>query len=610
MSNSYKRRWKFSFVAAFLATIVTVILSGMMVPATAQAQFRDIQGHWAQPCIEALAQRKIINGYPDGSFRPNAPVTRAEFASLVIPAFPAAVNATRPFAPIEFRDVPRSHWAYSTIANASAAEFLAGYPGNIFRPNQNISRAQVLTALVSGLNYAPTQPVTTTLNTTYSDAQSIPAYARTAIAAATERGIVVNYSNVKQLNPNQSASRAEVAAFLCQTIQGTAQAKLIPSRYIAGSSQLPATNPPTEPRTEIRGVWLTNIDSEVLFSKQNLSNGLQQLAQLNFNTVYPTVWNWGHTLYPSKVAESVIGRAVDPEPGLQDRDMLAEIVEQGHQKGFTVIPWFEFGMMAPADSALALSHPDWLTTRRDGSRIVKEGKYDRVWLNPFKPEVQQFLINLISEIVTNYDADGIQLDDHFGMPVELGYDEFTVQLYRQEHQGQAPPSNPLDPEWMRWRADKLTNLMSEVFRVVKARKPKAIMALSPNPQKFSYETFLQDWESWERRGLVEELTIQLYRPDLERFTIEMAQPEVIAARDHIPVAIGILTGLKGRPSPMTTVRDQVQAVRDRGFAGVSFFFYETLWNGGTETVNERKQVFQTLFAKAVERPDTEAQSNS
>ncbi|MGB3494267.1 MAG: family 10 glycosylhydrolase, partial [Elainellaceae cyanobacterium] len=72
---------------------------------------------------------------------------------------------------------------------------------------------------------------------------------------------------------------------------------------------------------ELRGVWLTNIDSDVLFSPSHLNTSLEQLAHLHFNTVYPSVWNWGYTLFPSPVAEQAIGAAVDPHPALQGRDV-------------------------------------------------------------------------------------------------------------------------------------------------------------------------------------------------------------------------------------------------------------------------------------------------
>lgn len=330
--------------------------------------------------------------------------------------------------------------------------------------------------------------------------------------------------------------------------------------------------------TELRGLWLTNIDSDVLFDRQRLSDALQRIARLGFNTVYPTVWNWGYTLYPSAVAQPVVGRSLDPEPGLQKRDMLAEIVEQGHRQGLKVLPWFEFGLMAPADSELARRHPDWITQRRNGTQIVMEGQHSRVWLNPFQPQVQQFIVNLIAEIVTTYEVDGIQLDDHFGLPVELGYDAFTVQLYQHEHQGKRPPDNPHDPEWMRWRADKITGLMARVFQTVKERRPDCLVTVAPNPQVPSYESYLLDWQTWVRWGFVEEIVLQVYRDDLKSFIAELERPEVQTVRRHIPVSVGILVGLKQHPVPIKQVQQQVWAVRDRRFAGVSFFYYETLNN--------------------------------
>lgn len=370
------------------------------------------------------------------------------------------------------------------------------------------------------------------------------------------------------------------------------------------SSPLKAQTPIAQQQTsELRGVWLTNIDSDVLFERDRLQQALKNLDTLNFNTVYPAVWNWGYTLYPSKVAAQVIGKSLDPTPGLQGRDMLQEIVTEGHKQGLTVIPWFEFGFMAPADSLLAKNRPQWLTNRRDGTKIVKEGTHDRVWLSPFRPDVQQFIQDLIVEIVKNYDIDGIQFDDHFGLPSELGYDAYTVALYKQEHRGQAPSKNPKDPEWVRWRANKITDFMKRVFTAIKANKKNCLVSVAPNPQRFSYEYFLADWQKWERMGLIEDLVLQIYRDDLNVFVSELEYPEVKAARKHIPVSIGILSGLKNRSVSMQQIKTQVQKVRDRKFAGVSFFFYETLWNLSQEKTLERQAGFQQIFPKPTTYPN-------
>ena len=285
------------------------------------------------------------------------------------------------------------------------------------------------------------------------------------------------------------------------------------------TSAYPTKNSNCSESQELRGVWLTNVDSEVLFSAKNTTNAIANLAKLNFNTLYPTVWNWGYTLYPSSVAKKATGYSLDPTPGLQNRDVLQEIVEQGHKKDMKVIPWFEFGFMAPADSTLAKKHPQWLTNRQDGTNIWWEGKvHQRVWLNPLHPGVQKFITDLVVELVSNYDIDGIQFDDHFGYPSELGYDKYTTALYQKEHQGKSPPTNHKDPEWVQWRANKITAYMEKLFHAIKRANPQAIVSLSPNPQNFSLNSFLLDWQTWERKGLIEELVLQVYRSSHSSFT--------------------------------------------------------------------------------------------
>ncbi|MEL6578438.1 MAG: glycoside hydrolase family 10 protein [Cyanobacteria bacterium J06621_12] len=374
-----------------------------------------------------------------------------------------------------------------------------------------------------------------------------------------------------------------------------------------GNSQL-ATDSPVEqcqldqPR-EIRGVWLTNVDSDVLFEAEKTEEAIALLAEANFNTLYPTVWNWGYTLYPSSVSAEFTGRELDPTEGLQGRDVLAEIVELGHEQEMAVIPWFEFGFMAPADSELAQRHPEWLTARQDGSTIWWEGKvHQRVWLNPLRPDVQQFMTDLIVEIVSNYDIDGIQLDDHFGYPSELGYDDFTVSLYRQEHDGASPPTNPKDKQWVQWRADKITDYVETLFQEIKRHNPHAIVSVSPNPQHFSLNSFLLDWYRWERKGLIEELVVQIYRDGNDSFIRELEQPEIQAAREHIPVGIGVLSGLKGRNVLWHKIARQVKIAREREYAGVSFFFYESLWNLAAESPTRRQAALKNLFHHQAQRP--------
>lgn len=204
----------------------------MAAPAIAQStRFTDVQSnYWAAACINDLAQRQIIRGYADGRFRPFDPVTRAEFAAMVRQAFPDEAPSREA---VQFVDVPANHWAAAAIQDAYRKGFLSGYPGRVFNPNQQIPRVQGLVAIASGLDAVATQPITTVLNSAYADAGMVPEYARAAVAAATEKSWVVNYPQVRQLDPTRLASRAEVASFLCQALNPG----VIPAQYIANTQQ-------------------------------------------------------------------------------------------------------------------------------------------------------------------------------------------------------------------------------------------------------------------------------------------------------------------------------------------------------------------------------------
>jgi len=189
------------------------------------SNFLDVQGHWAQSYIESLASLEVIGGFPDGTYRPNDPVTRAQFAAIVNQAFsPSPKRSGRSFV-----DVNRNFWAYSAIQTAYQGNFLSGYPGGIFRPQQAIPRVEVLVSLASGLGLNAGQA---TALSKYNDAARIPAWATGGIAAATEEEIVVNYPSVAQLNPTRNATRAEVAAFVYQALVNAGQAEPIESPYV------------------------------------------------------------------------------------------------------------------------------------------------------------------------------------------------------------------------------------------------------------------------------------------------------------------------------------------------------------------------------------------
>lgn len=335
---------------------------------------------------------------------------------------------------------------------------------------------------------------------------------------------------------------------------------------------------------EMRGVWLTNVDSDILHSRNNIKQGLQRLKDLGFNTIYPVVWQRGFTLYPSAIAQSFTGSSVITDRNFENRDMVAEVITEAKSHNFRVIPWFEYGLMAPPSFPLAQKHQNLLTLDSSGEQIRLKSHDsnkpdEQVWLNPCQPDVQKFIVDLIAEFVRKYpEIDGIQLDDHFGFPVELGYDTFTQNLYQQENNGIKAPQNHTDRAWIDWASSKVTQLLKQVFHAVKSEQPNCLVSISPNPQGFSKKYYLADWKLWVQEGLAEEIVLQVYRSNLLAFANEISKQEVLKACQHLPVSIGILAGVKTHSVDLNLIKQQLQETRKQKFAGVSFFFYETVVN--------------------------------
>lgn len=207
--------------AGLIEFVAPAIAGGQSVPSL----FSDVKGHWAQAYIDALAQRNIISGFPDGAFRPNEPVTRVQFAAIINKAFSPAANQPDAL----FQDVQTSFWGYQAIQTATRGGFMKGYPEGVFKPNQAIPRVQVLVALANGLNYNPGDM---NLLSTFQDFNQIPSWATAPVAAATQRKVVVNYPTLTLLNPNRETTRAEVAAFVYQALVNAGKAEAIQSPYI------------------------------------------------------------------------------------------------------------------------------------------------------------------------------------------------------------------------------------------------------------------------------------------------------------------------------------------------------------------------------------------
>lgn len=194
-------------IACFLAVIIAMPL--ISVPTTAYgASFSDIRGHWAESYINKAVSSGFVKGYPDGDFRPDNAVTRAEFTSMVNKALGNTGTAA-----VNFKDVPYNEWYYSDVAKGMSAAFVGGYDDNTFRPNNSVTREE---AAVMISRFVPTYGSTGNTST-FKDRLSISTWASDAVSKIYGKGYMGAYDDGKY-HPQDSLTRAQAAKIMCSIL--------------------------------------------------------------------------------------------------------------------------------------------------------------------------------------------------------------------------------------------------------------------------------------------------------------------------------------------------------------------------------------------------------
>jgi uncharacterized lipoprotein YddW (UPF0748 family) len=331
-------------------------------------------------------------------------------------------------------------------------------------------------------------------------------------------------------------------------------------------------------KTELRGVWLTDVDSNVLSSDQNISDAMDYLASMGINVVFPVVYSEGYTLYPSKIMDSLFNAPVLPNSPFVNRDFLQRLIIEAHRNGIEVIPWFEYGFATSYNQNgghIIAKFPLWALKDSTG-KLVTDNGFD--WMSAINPDAQNFMISLVMEVIDNYDVDGVQGDDRFpAMPVEGGYDSVTVSIYKSEHSGQRPPNNYFDASWMQWRANKLTQFLARLRDSVKSRGKNIILSCAPAPYYWGFQKLLQDSKSWVRNGLVDNIIPQLYQYNINdyNYALNTTWNDIGILNPNIFTS-GVLLKIGSFVVGTNFLNKILDADRAKGINNECYFFYEGL----------------------------------
>ncbi len=170
--------------------------------------------------IEQVVSAKLMNPYPDGNFRPERILSRAELASILVKTFQLDQRTPQQQAAIPLQDVPSSHWAYNDIQLVLKNNIMTGYRPGQFFPNQRVTRAEAFSILAQayGVFQFADDTVAEVLSQ-YPDADKIPSWARKSMATALYEGFVNIDPTTKQMNPLEPMTRGDMAYALSKYLE-------------------------------------------------------------------------------------------------------------------------------------------------------------------------------------------------------------------------------------------------------------------------------------------------------------------------------------------------------------------------------------------------------
>ncbi|TVQ51393.1 MAG: hypothetical protein EA366_15555 [Spirulina sp. DLM2.Bin59] len=560
---------------------VTLTLRAITPPAP---QFADIRGHWAEPFITALTAAGLISGFPDRTFRPNEWINRAQFAALIQAAF------DRPFVrdPMTFVDVAATFWAAGAIAKTYQMGILTGFPNRQFRPLENLTKLQILIALVNALNPPASGVDRLILASLYQDAAQIPTYGETPVKYATRLELVVNHPQVNQLRPQQAVTRGEVCAMLYQALVQQGRMPPLSSPYIVIPPPPPRADViPLQHQREFRAAWVATVWNINFPSRRDLTTAAQQqelrmlldnLVDLRFNAIIFQVRPEGDALYASSLepwSAWLTGRQGQaPNPSY---DPLAFLISEAQQRAIEVHAWFNpYRARVSRNNPVVAPHLD----ARHPEVIYNYGT--QRWMDPGSAIVQDHTYNVILDVVRRYDIDGIHLDDYF-YPYPVQGEEFPDGATYSRYRNDGGTLSLGD-----WRRDNVNKMVQRLAAGIRATKPHVKFGISPfgiyrpgQPSGITgldqYNVLFADPKHWLAQGWVDYIAPQLY------WRIDQVQQSYPVLLDwwaaNNPRGAHIYPGnnlvrLDGTTWPVSEFERQVSLTRDlRGRLALGNIFY-------------------------------------
>jgi len=351
---------------------------------------------------------------------------------------------------------------------------------------------------------------------------------------------------------------------------------------------------------ETRALWLDRGTIVTAKSEQDLAQIFDRIAAAGINTVFFEAVNASYPIYPSQVAP-------EQNPMTVGWDPLEAAVKLAHARGIELHAWvwmFAAGnqrhnvlLNKPDDypGPVLAAHPDWAAVDRQGGMLHQPSK--KMFLDPANPEVRQYLSNLLDEIASRYQVDGIQLDyirypfqDPTSANRSFGYSKVAREAFKQQYGIDPARISPSQRDmWQKWndfRVQQVDSFVAEVSQRLHSKRPELILsaAVFGMPREERLVVIHQNWEAWAQRGDIDLMVPMTYALETNQLQ-DLAQPllEKTALNSTL-----VLPGIRLLNLPDAVAIDQIQLLRNLPAGGYSLFAFENL-NPRLQSVFNRTQ---------------------
>jgi len=326
---------------------------------------------------------------------------------------------------------------------------------------------------------------------------------------------------------------------------------------------------------ETRGVWVPTWEMK---TPALIAAMVAAIVEHNGNEILAAVRYRGDAAYVPNRSDRT---HPNPEPRnymiQANFDPLDYLVRKAHENNLAVVAWFTMLVATPHEldnvspKHVWYTHRDWFTHHANGRQMTID-EAEGAFLDPGVPEVQDYLVNIVLDVVANYDGDGVQFDYIRYPGGDYGWHPVSRERWRARNPQQTPES------WQRWRQEQVSRLVRRCYAEIKAINPNIVVSASVVADLPTAQADAQDWPTWLCEGWLDTTYLMSYQERDTSFERVLNSAATVGCNSRIVV------GLRAWPNhvryPVEQIISKVAILRRFPFAGMSLFSYGGLIENG------------------------------